>query len=401
MNLNRKILWTPEQEKLLRDLRPIFSAEEMFVIFNKFGFVRTKKSINKKIEKLKLKFLDGDLRDLLENETYKSEHKKIFQEVFSKREHKETLFPQYYNRERSKIKREQRNETADHYYEILSERESIPRIGSISKNRSKDFDKESLCIVLSDFHVGRLIYNEEGEEIFNKKIAIERMRRMLEEIEKVVKQYALNVDEVVLVLAGDLVDGEGIFPGQEMALEHNVIDQMKVVTSSLWALVKKLKYEYNFPHVRIVTCRGNHGRTNLSDEANWDNIIYSHLEIMIDMENDKDLTIKNSKNVYNTFEVKGWKGLVRHHAPVHADVPSSKSKLGGWYAQHKWDCLIYGHWHHWGVMTWNGKPIFRNGSLCGADEYAESLAVFDNATQLIFGVSGDKLPTFIYPIYFE
>ena len=37
----------------------------------------------------------------------------------------------------------------------------------------------------------------------------------------------------------------------------------------------------------------------------------------------------------------------------------------GWIDMHDVDAICSGHFHHWGVNTYNDRPIFRNGSLSG------------------------------------
>jgi len=168
----------------------------------------------------------------------------------------------------------------------------------------------------------------------------------------------------------------------------------------MWGMVGKLRDE--FPLIRVVTTRGNHGRTgkDVSPEANWDNMLFQQLELLIDLEDDPDLIIKNRYGDYNTFQVKGWRGMVRHKAPVQADTSAAQAKFAGWQGIHQWDIFMYGHFHHWGVMTWNSKPIIRNGSLMGGDDYAETLAAYDDPTQVVFTVNKKHLPAAIYPVKF-
>ena len=59
------------------------------------------------------------------------------------------------------------------------------------------------------------------------------------------------------------------------------------------------------------------------------------------------------------------------------------------------DFVICGHFHDAGVLNYNGKLVFRNGSIMPANDYAERLARSDPPRQVIFGVSQKSLPTFI------
>jgi hypothetical protein len=287
----------------------------------------------------------------------------------------------------------QRRGTVELYEDLLALRDGIPRYGSISSVKQQS-NRLTACILLSDFHVGRIIHDDTRKVIYNPSIFKERVYRLFE---KVIHQLEnLPVDEIVILLAGDMVDGEGIYNGQAMQLEIDAAEQVKMISRELWGAIKTLRDRY--PVVRIITCRGNHGRTGHSDEANWDNMVYMNLEFMVDMQQDPQLTIKNMYGNYNLFEVRTFKGLIRHWAPVQADTPSSRDKFAGWHNIHHWDILGYGHFHHCGYFSYNGLPIFRNGSLCGGDDYAEQFGSCDIPSQMMFLVSTTEAPVQIIPI---
>ena len=103
---------------------------------------------------------------------------------------------------------------------------------------------------------------------------------------------------------------------------------------------------------------------------------------------------------YNTFEVKGWKGIVRHHAPVQADTATGIAKFASWFMMHEWDLFCFAHYHHCGIMTLCGKKLFRNGSLVGGDDYAESLAKYDSPSQLCWCVTEENTAALINIINF-
>jgi len=117
--------------------------------------------------------------------------------------------------------------------------------------------------------------------------------------------------------------------------------------------------------------------------------------------NDPNLTIKTKYGEYNNFEVKGWRGHIRHYAPVQAETAAAVSKFSKWQNLHGYDFMCYGHWHHWGISTFNGRLIFRNGSLAGGDDYAETFGSYDFPTQLMFGVTEEKVGEFITPIVYS
>ena len=97
-------------------------------------------------------------------------------------------------------------------------------------------------------------------------------------------------------------------------------------------------------------------------------------------------------------DIRGHRGLIRHSAPVQTETSAARSKLGGWSELFNYDFLCSGHFHSWFIGNYHNKPIFRNGSLCGTDDFAENLALGCDWTQLMFGVSADEVPTLIYRI---
>jgi hypothetical protein len=85
---------------------------------------------------------------------------------------------------------------------------------------------------------------------------------------------------------------------------------------------------------------------------------------------------------------------------VQCDTANAKAKYGGWLDIHQYDFMCFGHFHHWGINTFNNRPIFRNGSLGGGDDYSEGFGSYDQPCQLIFGVTPDQVCTFIVPLKF-
>jgi len=291
----------------------------------------------------------------------------------------------------TKQSRELLNELHQRLWEI---REGTPRRFSQIVKPTKG--GRSLVIVLSDSHFGEKIEATEINGEYNIQIATERLL----DIPDLLQQsdiINLQIDEVLVLMVGDHVDGEGIFNNQYMEIETHATEQILRCTTAHWCLFKKLRERFDCP-IRVVTIRGNHGRSGLSDETNWDNIIFLQLELLIDMEDHEWITIQNRYGEVNPFVVQGWKGLIRHIAPVQADTAAGKTKYGGWEAIHDWDLLATGHWHHWGVLTYMGKPIFRNGSMVGPNNFSEKLATVDDPVQLAFTVTEEDLPEIIIPL---
>jgi hypothetical protein len=388
------------EDKLLRTLRPNLTNVEIAHVFNRLDLSRSPEGIRKRSKLLGVKFvgpgkpninkLPADWREAVEF---------IFDEtpiiIAAPR------FPPkpVTSSEKAKATTNTRNSFTSFYDELLDIRSQVEERDPVNLPELHE-DNLSLNVLLSDFHVGRVVEGANGEQAFNVAIATERLDNMFSAIMEQTAIQVSRIDEVILLLAGDMVDGEGIYPGQEMQLETHVPSQTKLVTRKLWGLITS--FAETFPAVRVVTVRGNHGRTNGSAEANWDTMVYQSLELLLDMSPQIDnITISNRYGLFNTFETRGWKGMLRHWAPVQAHTASAIKTIAGWYSIHDYDLIAHGHFHHWGINTWNGKVILRNGALYGGDDYAESFGAKDDPHQLVWTTSYEKSVHDIWPVKFE
>jgi len=393
------IEWSKEEKQLLRKLRPVFTTKEISDVFSSIGYTRSLEAIERKSRRLGIKFfsiglpdtrgLDQDIVDTI-NSVLQKRRRLVTPPLHS------TInrYPQRFSKEEEETALEWIEQLVQVRYDL-----NPPRIDS--RVQTSHSDCMSLVVVLSDLHIGRTFKDLIENVSYNTDIAEQRCRKFTEEIISLYNKYN-NVDEIVILLVGDLTDGIDIFPGQQEHSEITPLFQVHKATTFIWNMILSLR-NITDSSIRVVTCRGNHGRVGKTTKiSNWDNIVYQELELVADICNmrfNDRIYVSNNFNVeYNTANVKGWKFLIRHYAPAQADTPAAQKKFGNWQDIHHWDALIYGHWHHWGIMTWQGRPVFRNGSVMGADPYAEELAVYDEPAQLVFGVSKEKLPEFITPI---
>ena len=96
--------------------------------------------------------------------------------------------------------------------------------------------------------------------------------------------------------------------------------------------------------------------------------------------------------------VRGHKLFLRHYAPNQIETPAAFKRYAGWLEIYDYDCLISGHFHSPKISYFQKRPVIRNGSLIGDDEYARELGYTANPCQVIFGVSEKRIPTFCYTL---
>ncbi len=243
----------------------------------------------------------------------------------------------------------------------------------------------SLVIVLSDNHFGK------KTEDFNLEIARERVVSITDQIIANRGGDTEYVDEVVLVLAGDEVEGEDIYSNQNGALECPVIYQAKAACEAYWQLALDLRATFQC-RVRIVTCPGNHGRMSKTADtrSNWDNVVYMMLGVLVEQNPELDIQMDLNFDEFALFEVKGKLGCAYHYGTKHLGTPAMTQKMAGWVLSKGIDFLVHGHWHHWGIETYLGRPMMHNGCLCGPDDLAEKMAVEEPPRQGYFYVERDK-----------
>lgn len=233
----------------------------------------------------------------------------------------------------------------------------------------------SIVVHLSDTHMGKQTDN------FDSEVFAERFASIPN---KILNEVGVPGDlrEVVVILAGDMVEGEDIFPTQNGHIEMPAIHQIKLVIDNTWKLVVALKNNLGVP-VRMVTVPGNHGRVSKSaaEVTNWDNVVYQTLSYIVQTADDPDITIDCNFDSFHVFSVQDKTVLITHHGTKHLGTPAMQSKIAGWIYTKEFDIAFHGHWHQWAVDSQFGRLVMKNGSLPGPDDLSERMGVFDPPRQ--------------------
>jgi hypothetical protein len=390
-------VWSNEELFLIRALRPCLNSSEITEVLRILGYSRTHDGISNKSQRLGVYF--SGLAYPETQRLRKSQREAIDQVIQRRRVQEAPIIsnpiykPPIYKAERLK---------ASELISELNEMRKEMNIPSAFKTPLPIVrEGMSLGALVSDVHMGRRLDDEAGNMIYNMNIARKRLIKYANEIVAAIK-YNKAIKELVLCVIGDIADGLDIFPNQNEFLESAPFYQTKASVEVLWEMILIIKNYFPDLPIRIVTTRGNHGRIKSSQVTNWDAIVYQMLEILVDQSHKdipSNIRVYNSfKRPYQNIEIQGWKYHLRHVAPVQADTNAKKGQFASWYGIHHWDAFCYAHFHHYGIMSWNGKPILRNGSVIGADDYSEELACYDNPNQLIFGVTEKSTACFFEPI---
>ena len=233
----------------------------------------------------------------------------------------------------------------------------------------------SYCILLSDTHIGKLT------NAFNRKVFEDRLLSIPAKMRQEVG-IPDDLQEIVVMLAGDMLEGEDIYQTQAHHIEMPAIDQVQIAVSTIWKLINSLQKTFGV-RVRVETCPGNHGRVSktASEKTNWDNIIYQTLGYLSSVAMNPQLIVNVNFNAFHTFNVQDKTGMLFHHGTKHLGTASMQQKVAGWIYTKGFDFMCHGHWHHWSADTQFGKLVVANGSLPGDDDLSERMGVFDPPRQ--------------------
>ena len=263
-----------------------------------------------------------------------------------------------------------------------------------------DIKGDTLVIQLTDFHAGKIVKNQEGEIIYNEEIFRNRINRLCEQILKLLDNNiskGVPIREVVLLLNGDLCNGENIYLTQAFEQEAAPPAQVMLVIDVLTKLITSL-LKRNLP-VRVIGIRGNHGRTAKDTDvaSNWDLMVYEILDFWsrLVLKNPK-LQIKFAETEHIVFEIRGHKFMMRHICPEQVDSPAGRVKINEWARQYDVEGIIYGHYHHAAISDCDSVRVIRGGSTVGGDSLSDSMAKHSEPIQIVFGVNEQRVTTFIY-----
>jgi len=285
---------------------------------------------------------------------------------------------------------------------IQSLKESLSRVIPYkSAIQSKtDVKGDSLILHLTDLHAGKIVKDQEGKLIYNEEIFRTRMDILCGQTLKLLDKNiskGVAIKDVVILLTGDLANGEGIYATQafeqEIAPPRQVMLVVDVISKLITSLlIRKLS-------VRVYGIRGNHGRTGKDTDvaSNWDLMIYMILDFWSKfILKNSNLQIKYAETEYMTFDIRGHKYMIRHICPEQVDSPAGRVKINEWARQYNVEGIVYGHYHHAGIFDCDNVRVFRGGSTVGGDSLSDSMAKHAEPIQLVWGVNEQRVSTFIY-----
>lgn len=250
---------------------------------------------------------------------------------------------------------------------------------------------KSLCLIMSDVHIGA---KHEGYDlmVFEKKL-----KKLFDEVSTEITEK--KIDELVVFLIGDVVDGEQIYPGHSNYICLPVAEQSVIGAKYIADFLMNLSI---FCKVRVECIAGNHGRPGKKGDStlrtNWDTILYYIVATHV-----KDWT-NIRVNVHTD-----WKAFVKvqeltvmafHGDDVAKGNPliSLPNAIVQWADlfrnQVSFDVAVTGHYHLPMLsLDVNGRELFINGGFPPATSvYVEKgLKKASKCGQVMFIIEGTRI----------
>jgi DNA-binding Lrp family transcriptional regulator len=246
-----------------------------------------------------------------------------------------------------------------------------------------DPGNEDMVLHFTDLHIGDVVEDQTGSEIYNTEIAKQVVNTVTKQVLKL-RQTMGNLadfDTLHVLYGGDMITNENIYDGQAFDIESMLVDQM---TTAVSALTRQLKtFAREFETVNVICQPGNHGKTRasgVSKQANMDLVTYRWIDDRLREADVDNLNFQTSEATwYRTFGLRGgkWTGFLTHgqDSLQHVDATAASSRdWRGWLNEFDFDVGYRGHYHESRRESiQNGPMVFESPSPKPDDEWTSKI----------------------------
>ncbi|EMA47603.1 winged helix-turn-helix domain-containing protein [Halococcus saccharolyticus] len=281
----------------------------------------------------------------------------------------------------------------------------LKRKDPLVATQAPDPGNEDFVAHLTDAHMGDVVEDERGREVFNPDIceaSIEHFTQKALDMKELMEPVS-QFDTAHLLWGGDMLTNENIYDGQAFDISMMLGDQMAAAVDALTQQAKS--FAEAFDTVQIVAQPGNHGKTRasgVSKQANMDLICYRWIQDrLIEAGYDNINFLEAEATEYRNFELRNgeWRGHLRHghNSLKHVDSTGASSRdWRGWWAQHSFNIAYRGHFHESRRENVMNQPhVIESPSMKPGDEFAEKIGQPDASTHRKLGTihgCSDKRP---------
>ena len=248
-------------------------------------------------------------------------------------------------------------------------------------------------LLLSDLHFGELV-KVNGKCIFNFEIAEHDFNTIIDKTLSAPELAAYDIDEIVVLLGGDIIDGEMIYPTQATHVQGGSYAQYKDTIRVIWDALLKLQSRFGF--VKVYCAAGNHGRSSRlhAEMSNWDNVIYYSLALLAEGQ-DVNIEVNVPEEMWMDFLLRAkWNAHLRHIGVTQPASAGPGRRLRNWIEMHAADILFWGHYHDPAMFSSGYARAFKNGGLPPGNDYSEKLGFLESRGQWLVGVTDEELVAF-------
>lgn len=245
---------------------------------------------------------------------------------------------------------------------------------------------KNIVVMISDLQIGACS-TAQGYDPMPEKTINKYVDTFLENLIQMFATRELQIGTINLMLLGDIVDGELMFPKHKTI---NMGDQLKIAVKAMRRIIDTL---CQFATGIVVhTVAGNHGRiTHTHHKAsNWDNVVYDTLEIVY--EKDDFVVIDSNREFVKIAEIGDWYFLYTHGDVINGMITRQKAitKSNGFQRRMPHDAMLVGHFHTTMYMNYNRLPIVVNGCMYDSDLIQNELAGWECKRMIVFKVNEDR-----------
>jgi len=252
---------------------------------------------------------------------------------------------------------------------------------------------ESVVLNMADIHFGKKTAS------FNPEICAARLETLGDTVLRIRElQAGYDFNELVVCMLGDINDGTDIYATQpHHQAQSNVEEQAENVSDILADWFKKQQKAKAWGKIRIECVPGNHGRAGKGahEAANWDIVAYKYLRGKLP--DGIKLHLCRDNPFMNKVEIRKHHYLLYHGHDIKTfgNIPwyGMLLRSARWHLSNlaPFDAVLMGHFHTFGMWSFNRLTALCNGTLITDDTWALQSLGWESANRWwMFGVSDHR-----------